>query len=82
MYEAERPGSLEEAKWPLAGKTGTAQVQSGLRETVNQWFIGYGPVDSPRYAVAVVIRGVAPEAPSQAVPLAREIMDMLADQPN
>ncbi|SEF43602.1 penicillin-binding protein 2 [Paenibacillus sp. UNC499MF] len=73
---------LEAAKWPLAGKTGTAQVRSGPRETVNQWFIGYGPVEAPRYAVAIVIRGAAPEAPSQAVPLAREIMDMLADQPN
>ncbi|MCY9592669.1 penicillin-binding protein [Paenibacillus chitinolyticus] len=75
-------GRLDAAKWPLAGKTGTAQVQSGPHETVNQWFIGYGPVDAPRYAVAVVIREAAPEAPSEAVPLAREIMDMLADQPN
>ncbi|WP_405082254.1 peptidoglycan D,D-transpeptidase FtsI family protein [Paenibacillus chitinolyticus] len=75
-------GQLNAAKWPLAGKTGTAQVQSGSHETVNQWFIGYGPVDAPRYAVAVVIREAAPEAPSEAVPLAREILDMLADQPN
>ncbi|MFE6798775.1 peptidoglycan D,D-transpeptidase FtsI family protein [Paenibacillus chitinolyticus] len=75
-------GRLDAAKWPLAGKTGTAQVQSGPHETVNQWFIGYGPVDAPRYAVAVVIREAAPEAPSEAVPLAHEIMDMLADQPN
>ena len=39
----------------LAGKTGTAEVGSGDDRTKNTWFICYGPVDAPRYAVAAII---------------------------
>ncbi|WP_068774216.1 penicillin-binding protein 2 [Paenibacillus sp. FJAT-26967] len=71
---------LQQAQWALAGKSGTAQVGSGTQETVNQWFAGYGPVTSPRYAVAVLVSHTAPEAPSAAVPLFREVMDLLAER--
>jgi len=36
----------------IAGKTGTAE--SG-QERDHAWFVGYGPADSPRYAIAVVV---------------------------
>lgn len=39
----------------LAGKTGTAEVKRPGDEYTNAWFIGYGPVDDPRYAIAIVI---------------------------
>jgi penicillin-binding protein 2 len=39
----------------VAGKTGTAEVKRPGEEYNNAWFIGYAPVDTPRYAVAVVI---------------------------
>jgi penicillin-binding protein 2 len=56
-------------KYGLAGKTGTAQVIStslreemekskdGLRDEFKHhgWFIGFAPVDSPKYGVAVLV---------------------------
>jgi len=72
--------SLQGAKWKLAGKSGTAQVGAGAQQTVNQWFIGYGPVDSPRYAVSVVVEHTDPQAANQALPLFKGIMDILAGQ--
>ncbi len=39
----------------VAGKTGTAEVKSAEDEHKNTWFIGYAPVDAPRYAIAIVI---------------------------
>ena len=39
----------------LAGKTGTAEVKSAGDEYNNTWFICYGPVDKPAYALAVVV---------------------------
>lgn len=49
--------SLNQSDWPLAGKTGTAQV--GLKkDRYNKWMIGFGPANQPRYSVAVVLRNV------------------------
>lgn len=36
----------------VAGKTGTAQVGDGAPHS---WFIGFAPVENPRYAVAVLV---------------------------
>jgi cell division protein FtsI/penicillin-binding protein 2 len=71
--------ALQGAKWQLAGKSGTAQVQTGKQEKVNQWFIGYGPVHSPKYAVSVSVANVGPLEPNQAVPLFKGIMQILAE---
>lgn len=72
--------SLQGAKWKLAGKSGTAQIQNGNQEKVNQWFIGYGPVETPRYAVSVVIKNTDPTESNKAIPLFKGIMDILASQ--
>jgi cell division protein FtsI/penicillin-binding protein 2 len=72
--------SLQGAKWKLAGKSGTAQIQNGNQEKVNQWFIGYGPVETPRYAVSVVIKNTGPTESNKAIPLFKGIMDILASQ--
>ncbi|OCT14993.1 penicillin-binding protein [Paenibacillus pectinilyticus] len=72
--------SLKGAKWALAGKSGTAQIQNGKQEKVNQWFIGYGPVESPQYAVSVVIKNRGPADSNKAIPLFKGIMDILASQ--
>ncbi len=73
---------LQGAQWLLAGKSGTAQVNTGKHETVNQWFIGYGPAEDPQYAVSVVIENVDAEAANQVIPLFKGIMDLLAEQEN
>lgn len=73
---------LMDAKWKVAGKSGTAQIQSGKQEMVNQWFIGYGPVASPQYAVSVVIKNMGPNESNKAIPLFKGIMDILANDSN
>lgn len=60
--------------FPVAGKTGTAQV-NGKADTA--LFAAFGPVPAPRYAVAVVLEesgfgGVA------AAPVARKLFDVFA----
>jgi cell division protein FtsI/penicillin-binding protein 2 len=69
---------LRGATWKLAGKSGTAQVVSGKKEKVNQWFIGFGPVENPRYAVSVVIENRGPEEINQAIPLFKGVMELIA----
>lgn len=39
----------------LAGKTGTAEVATRGDRHKDTWFIGFGPVEDPRYAVAVLV---------------------------
>lgn len=70
---------LKDAKWSLAGKSGTAQTMVGKQEKVNQWFIGYGPVTTPKYAVSVVIKNTDPSESNKAIPLFKGIMDILAN---
>ncbi|RTE08306.1 penicillin-binding protein [Paenibacillus whitsoniae] len=70
--------SLKGATWNLAGKSGTAQLQSGKQEKINQWFIGYGPVEAPKYAVSVVVKNTGPADKNQSMPLFKGIMDILA----
>ncbi|NEW04565.1 penicillin-binding protein 2 [Paenibacillus sp. SYP-B3998] len=73
---------LKGAKWELAGKSGTAQIQNGKQEKINQWFIGYGPVHIPKYSVSVVIKNTDPLESNKAIPLFKGIMDILATSSN
>lgn len=57
MIEVVQSGTaspLSDAEWKLGGKTGTAQVAKTGKE--HKWMIGFGPLDKPQYAVAVVSR--------------------------
>ncbi len=48
--------ALRGAEWPLAGKSGTAELAGKRKGRNDHWFVGYGPVnEKPRYAVAVLI---------------------------
>jgi cell division protein FtsI/penicillin-binding protein 2 len=71
--------SLSRAKWSLAGKTGTAQVGLDKRH-YNKWMIGFGPVDHPRYAVAVVLREVPDSGDPRAKRIFQSVMDWLEQQ--
>lgn len=70
--------SLQSARWHLAGKSGTSQVSPAGRAANHQWFIGYGPVEEPLYAVAVLVEKRPIGAPHQATELFRRVMDILA----
>ena len=39
----------------LAGKTGTAEVGDRRHPHKDTWFIGFGPVEDPHYAIAILI---------------------------
>jgi cell division protein FtsI/penicillin-binding protein 2 len=69
---------LKQTKWPVAGKSGTAQVPVGGVMKENHWFIGYGPVAKPKYAVSVVVKTVEPGLANKSLPLFREVMNTLA----
>lgn len=69
--QATAPAARSEAI-ALAGKTGTAQVRGGGRHT---WFICFGPVAAPRYAVAVMVEdGVS--GGSTCAPIATRFLEL------
>lgn len=70
--------TLQQAKWPLAGKSGTAEVVKNHKQLNHQWFIGYGPMDQPRYAVAVLVKNRPEGSRHLATELFRRTMDVLA----
>ena len=68
------------AGFPIAAKTGTAQVKKG-RVTVDHitWFGSFGPCDSPRYAVVVMIESGAGGGVTCG-PVAKKIYQALIDR--
>ncbi|OMF08882.1 penicillin-binding protein [Paenibacillus amylolyticus] len=71
--------SLQHARWHVAGKSGTAQVQKNGEKLNHQWFIGYGPIEHPKYAVAVLVQNVSPDSRHQATAIFGKVMDYLAE---
>ncbi len=83
-----RRGRIDEPGMSMGGKTGTAQVRRitaaerarGVKKNRDlPWklrdhglFVGFGPVDEPRYAVSVVLQHGS--SSRYAVPVARDIM--------
>lgn len=67
---------LQDHTWKLAGKTGTAQVTNIGESGHVQWFIGYGPVENPRYAVAIMLRERG-SGKHEATRLFGEIMELI-----
>lgn len=69
----------------VAGKTGTAQfmVKGALGDVV--WFVGFAPVENPKYAVAVLVEETTPEehywASTTATPIAKKIFETLFKMP-
>jgi penicillin-binding protein 2 len=59
--------------WPVAGKTGTAEV-AGKRDT--SWFVSYAPADKPRWVVSVVVTQGGPGGRT-AAPVARAVHETL-----
>ncbi|UNK19914.1 penicillin-binding protein 2 [Paenibacillus sp. N3/727] len=70
--------SLKHSTWQLGGKSGTAETMVKGRPRNNQWFVGYGPIKHPRYAVAVLVENVSPHSKHQATKLFGQVMDLLS----
>jgi penicillin-binding protein 2 len=62
-----------QADYPLAGKTGSAEV---FGHQATSWFASFGPATSPRYAVVVMVAQAGTGA-GTAAPAARRIWDAL-----
>ena len=70
---------LKGAEVTMGAKTGTAQL--GLnKDRYNKWMVGYSPYESPRYAVAVVIRSVKNGNDLRAHQVFRQVMEGLAEE--
>ncbi|MBV9411915.1 MAG: penicillin-binding protein 2, partial [Acidimicrobiia bacterium] len=65
------------SSFPVAGKTGTAQV--GNKQDTSL-FVGFGPTTDPQYVVGVVMEEAGFGA-SAAAPVARRILESLAGKP-
>ncbi|MBI4068054.1 hypothetical protein HY413_01430 [Candidatus Kaiserbacteria bacterium] len=66
--------------FPIAGKTGTAEVGS-KKQFMNSWVIGFWPYDKPKYAFAVVLERAPAGTLSGAAPAMRGFFDWLAQRP-
>ena len=55
----------------VAGKTGTAETETGAGQKNNLWFIGFAPADDPQVAVAVTVKDVVGFGGDVAAPIAK-----------
>ncbi|MEP6649960.1 MAG: penicillin-binding transpeptidase domain-containing protein [Lapillicoccus sp.] len=62
-----------QADYPLAGKTGSAEV---FGKQATSWFASFGPVGNPRYAVVVMVAQAGTGA-GTAAPASRQIWEAL-----
>ncbi|UVI31946.1 peptidoglycan D,D-transpeptidase FtsI family protein [Paenibacillus spongiae] len=70
--------SLRDGLWTVAGKSGTAETLRDGEPRNHHWFVGYGPVSAPRYAVAVLAMNRSPGTINKATQLFGGIMNILA----
>ena len=86
------PARIRRARWAMGGKTGTSQVrrittlerERGVQKNIDRpWkerdhalFVGFAPVDRPRYAISIVVEHGGAGA-SKAAPIARDILTEL-----
>ena len=64
--------SLRYLGYPVAGKTGTAEIDSD--GTSHAWFVGFAPAGKPKIAVSVVVEG-AGTGSQYAVPIAQKLFE-------
>ncbi len=70
--------ALQQAAWPVAGKSGTAQLEVAGEPRIDQWFVGYAPVTEPQYAIAVVAENQPTTAASKATQVFAKVVNELA----
>lgn len=63
-------------RWPVAGKTGTAQATNGAADA---WFVALAPADRPRIALVVLVEHGG-EGSQVAAPIARKLLDVFFTQ--
>ena len=68
-------------QYPVAGKTGTAQIGESEDDVNYAWFVSYAPADDPQYVVSVYL-AKAGHGGESAAPVAREVFEGLFDIDN
>lgn len=69
---------LKSAPWPVAGKSGTAQTGDDNQSLNHLWFVGYTPVDQPRFAICVVAENEPTWGKNRAIEMFSRAVDELA----
>ncbi|MBI2048300.1 MAG: hypothetical protein HYT30_00010 [Parcubacteria group bacterium] len=69
--------ALNIAGFPIAGKTGTAELGS-RKQYMNSWVVGFWPYDKPQYAFAVVLERAPAGTLSGAAPAMRPFFEWVA----
>jgi penicillin-binding protein 2 len=75
---------IQDERFPMAGKTGTAQVRKVIQHGMDQntlpweerdhaWFVGFAPVAAPKYVAAVIVEHGGHGA-SVAAPVVRDLL--------
>jgi len=67
---------LKQAKVQVAGKSGTAQLDSNQHAANHYWFVGYFPASKPQYALAVTILNEK-QATNPATALFKDIVNVI-----
>ncbi|MBU9712263.1 peptidoglycan D,D-transpeptidase FtsI family protein [Evansella tamaricis] len=70
---------FEDARYNVAGKTGTAQVTVNGRYANNQTFVAFAPYDNPEVAISVVVPGMDRDRGGVANTIARQVLDAYFD---
>lgn len=71
---------LQGLPWQAAGKSGTAQTVVQGEAKNNQWFVGFVPRESPRYAIAVLAEEQPTSGVNQAIKLFGSFVTNLAQE--
>jgi Cell division protein FtsI/penicillin-binding protein 2 len=61
----------------VAGKTGTAETESGANQKNKLWFVGFAPAEDPQVAFAVTVNGVVGFGGDVAAPIAKSLIEEL-----
>ncbi|MCW2967014.1 MAG: penicillin-binding protein 2 [Solirubrobacteraceae bacterium] len=61
----------------VAGKTGTAETETGANTKNKLWFVGFAPADHPQVAFAVTVNDVVGFGGDVAAPIAKQLIQAL-----
>ena len=94
VYGTSFSSRIEDPKYQFAGKTGTAQVkritkeerelnlktsQIPYKERDHAWYVAFGPYNSPRYAVSILIEHGG-SGSATAAPIAKKLFKFVIDR--
>lgn len=81
VREGTAAGVLGPLKGVVAGKSGTAETGRPGPARNHHWFVGYGPLDQPRYAVAVLLEDQPAGLRNRAAGVFGDLMAALLGEP-